>query len=407
MKPSPALVLFILIVLLATILVALATSKLGQTFAPEGRHRVAGGGPSEAHPRETPHGHHEGRHRVAGGGPSEAHPRDAPHDHHEVGLAIHKYARSLSPGHIIGPHPLDRDGYEPLARASHGGAAKKPAAQKKRWDKYTTWEALQADEGATAAYFEQRAAVLSNPNLDWGPVLADMAPKLKENREYIGIANLAADGRTLRIIASEASPLIAGETGSETSFAGVPGELVMKYASRPGLFLFHTHPADPRGSPLPSSHDLSTAIYFGATSRFAACAVISRYGVFVHGLDWSSYKAINAAKDWKLALLNYSHDIVAAHEAVRSWSAYSLAEYLNFYPRHRLLMIVYPSPEMVGDSLRFSYLWNLEMPIDYDLITEHINDIVAHREDLKTERRRGQTNAAFSPELTHTALGFD
>jgi hypothetical protein len=70
-------------------------------------------------------------------------------------------------------------------------------------------------------------------------------------------------------------------------------------------------------------------------------------------------------------------------------------------------MIVYPSPEMVGDSLRFSYLWNLEMPIDYDLITEHINDIVAHREDLKTERRRGQNNAAFSPELTHIALGFD
>jgi hypothetical protein len=266
----------------------------------------------------------------------------------------------------------------PARRHRRGGAPAATAAPRKPWDEYETWEELQDDEGAYAAYLAQRAAVLNNPDLDWGPVLADIMPKLKEDREHIGIASLGPDGRTLRLVASEASPVKAGEMGSKTAFAGVPGALVAKYASRPGLFLFHTHPSDPRGSPLPSSHDLSTAIYFGATTRFAACAVISRYGVLVHGLDWSAYKAINGAKDWKLAALNLSHDVVAAHEAIRSWSEYTIADYLDFYPRHQLLMFVFPTPEMVGDLRRFTYICPLEMAIDHDLILEHAKDIKDH-----------------------------
>ena len=354
--------LFILILLLALVLVATsAGARLSRAQA--SRARAVAGGRDDGPP-----------------------PRDTPHHLHGVGLALHDYARALTPEHIVGTHPLDRDGYEPLAQASLGGGQR--AKPRKRWDEYETWEELQADEAATAAYFKQRAAVLENPDIDWGPVLAAMGPKLEENREHIGIASLAADGRTLRLVASEASPLKAGEMESDLEFAGVPSELVAKYAARPGLFLFHTHPADPRGSPLPSSHDLSTAIYFSATSRFAACAVISRYGVLVHGLDWSGYKAVNAAKDWKLALLNLSHDVVAAHEAMRSWSDYSIANYLSFYPRHRLLMFVYPSPEMVGDSRRYSYLWDLETPIDHALITEHSKDIEEHTRDAGAKRRR-------------------
>jgi hypothetical protein len=397
MKPGLVFVLLlILVVLLALVLVTrgracAAAAVVGGAWARRGRRVDAATGGSRD-PRAAP-------------APPPLH---TPHHLHPVGLALHDYARTLGPGHVVGTHPLDRGRYEPLARASqsHGGAAKKAAKSNKPWDEYDTWEALQKDEGALAAYIEQRAAVLNNPDLDWGPVLADMGPKLKENREHIGIASLAADGRTLRLVASEASPLEAGEMESETAFAGVPGELVAKYASRPGLFLFHTHPADPRGSPLPSSHDLSTAIYFGATSRFAACAVISRYGVLVHGLDWSAYKAVNEAKDWKLAVLSLSHDVVAAHEAVRSWSAYTIADYLGFYPRHRLLMFVYPSPEMVGDSRRYSYLWNLESPIDHDLIAEHSKDIAEHRSKVK-KSSRARKAAAFSTEPAEIPLGFD
>ena len=53
-----------------------------------------------------------------------------------------------------------------------------------------------------------------------------MAPRQKENFEYIGIANLAAGERNLHFVASESSPLIAVEMKSETVFTGIPGELV-------------------------------------------------------------------------------------------------------------------------------------------------------------------------------------
>ena len=53
-----------------------------------------------------------------------------------------------------------------------------------------------------------------------------MASRLIENFEYIGMANLAADERTLQVVASEYSPLIAGEMKSETTFTGIPGQLV-------------------------------------------------------------------------------------------------------------------------------------------------------------------------------------
>jgi len=295
------------------------------------------------------------------------------HIPHIMGKALNTYARTLGTEHII---TLTQN-------RKYGGAAAVKIVPLKPWQQYESWNALQKDEGAKNEYLEQRLAVLNNPNLDWAPVLAEMQPKLLENREYIGIVNLDSDGKTLRIVASEPSPFEAGEETTETEFAGIPISLVEKYASRPGLFLFHTHPADLQCSPLPSSADLSAAIYFGATTRFAACAVISRYGVLVHGLDWDGYKSINDAKDWKLAVLNLCHDIVAAHEAIRSWTKYTIADYINFYPRHRLLLFVYPSNEMIGDARRYTYKANIELPIDYELLSTHIKDIVSHRTKVK------------------------
>jgi hypothetical protein len=314
------------------------------------------------------------------------HPQGA----HPLGHAIERYAHSLGPADAVGVHPLDRDRYAPLGEAAAHGGAKAQPAPKRPWTEYETWDELRKDIGAAAQYFEVRAAVLNNPDLDWGPVLRVIGPLLHKDREYIGLANLDADGKTLRLVAHEASPVAIGTLASETSFAAVPPELVEKYAARPALFIFHTHPADPRGSPLPSSHDLSAAAFFAAAARFAASAVISRYGVLVFGLDWGGYKAINEAKDRALALLNLSHDVVAAHEAVRSWSPHSLADYLAFYPRHRLIMFVFPSPEMVGDGQRYTYLWDLESPIDHEVIEEHRHDIAAHigPKELKTAAPR-------------------
>lgn len=357
--------------------------------------------------------------RERGSGILRAHADPLPHG---IGKALYDYARGLGPEHVVGTHPLENSTYEPLpaardyepARETYGGEAAASYTARggrgRKWDEYETWEDMRKNNAALAAYFKDRTKAITNPNLDWTAVLAEMNPKLHENREYIGVASLEPDGKTLRLVASEASPITTKDMQhSDTAFAGVPSDLVMKYASKPGLILFHTHPADIRGSPLPSSHDLSTAIYLGATSRFAACAVISRYGVLMHGIGWDAYKAINSASDWKLAVLNLSHDVVAAHESVRSWSMHTIAEYLAFYPRHRLFMYVFPSPEMVGDTQHYTWMWDLESPIDYEIISEHGADIARHRARAPTRGKDSKKASKLSAKnaIDISSIGFD
>jgi hypothetical protein len=250
------------------------------------------------------------------------------------------------------------------------------------WESYATWTALRRDPGAVAAYLAQRAAVINHPDLDWSAVLDQVRPLLAERREYIGVVRWGPGGpasHKLAVVELAASPRVAGPRGdSPTVFASIPGELVARVAETPGLFLFHTHPDDPRCSALPSSHDLSSAIFFGALGRFAASAVISTYGVLVYGLDWAGFRSVNAAVDGDLALLNLSHDVVAAHEATRSWSRHTLVDYFGFYARHRMFIFTFPTPALVADARGYSYEHSLESPADYKLLEDRRRDIRRH-----------------------------
>lgn len=262
---------------------------------------------------------------------------------------------------------------------------------KQHWQLYQSWDALKRDPGASAEYFRMRTAAVNNPDFEWGQVHEAIKPMLEDNREHIGIIGLKRDGRTLKIIASEASPDEVGIGVSATYFAGVPAELVAKYAERPALFFFHTHPADERASPLPSSPDLATAIYFGATARFAASVVISRYGILVYGISWSAYKSINKADDWKLALMNFTHDTIATNEAVRSWGFHTLPDYLQLYTRMRLTFYAHPTPAMVATSVQPAIMHSLESEIDHSLIDEYSADIARHIAGKKRPRRSRPT----------------
>jgi hypothetical protein len=273
--------------------------------------------------------------------------------------------------------------------------AKRSAAPepKQHWQLYQTWDALKKDPGASAEYFRARTAAINNPDFEWGGVLETLRPLLQENREHVGIIGVKRDGRTLRVVASEASPDEVGVGVAPPYFAGVPAELVSKYADRPALFFFHTHPADERASPLPSSPDLATAVYFGATARFAASVVISRYGVLVYGLSWSAYKSINGASDWKLALLNFTHDVIATNEAVRSWSFHTLPDYLQLYPRMRLTFYAHPSPPMVATGVQPAIMHSLESEVDHSLLDEYSAEIARHLAGKNRRRPRGRTAA--------------
>jgi len=271
---------------------------------------------------------------------------------------------------------------------------------KQHWQLYQTWDSLKRDPGASAEYFRMRTAAVNNPDFEWGQVHEAIKPMLEDNREHIGIIGLKRDGRTLKIIASEASPDEVGIGVTATYFAGVPAELVAKYAERPALFFFHTHPADERASPLPSSPDLATAIYFGATARFAASVVISRYGILVYGISWSAYKSINKADDWKLALMNFTHDTIATNESVRSWGFHTLPDYLQLYARMRLTFYAHPTPAMVATSVQPAIMHSLESEIDHSLIDEYSADIARHIAGKKRPRR-GRPAASSHVQWAH------
>lgn len=372
-----------------------------------------------------------GRRGVLGGGSAVRNLEDGGHAaHHLISRALYDYAKSLGDEHRMGVHPLDRERYEPLDAsgggdgessesgqggeggqsgeggqgsgqggqggeggqggqggeggqgsgpnaAATGGATRpaKPKAAERKWTDFETWEELRADKRAVAAYFRQRSEVINYPALDWSEVLHKIGPLLAKDYEYIGLVNLKPDGKTLYLAGFEASPVKAGSVDSDTTFAMVPEELILKYARRPALFIFHTHPADPRGSPFPSSQDLSVAIRLAAASRFVSNVVISRYGVFAYGLGWSGYRDILKAKDWQLAMLNLSHDVVAAYEAQRSWRPHSVRDILDFFPRHRLFVNVYPSPDFVGASFDELFVHDLESPINHETISDHAGEI--------------------------------
>jgi hypothetical protein len=160
-----------------------------------------------------------------------------------------------------------------------------------------------------------------------------------------------------------------------------------------GLFMFHTHPLDLRGSPLPSSYDLSAALYFGSISRFVASVIISRYGILMYGLSLSGYKFLTRSKDYNLAILNLSFDIIAAHESIRSWSKWKLSDYIDFYKRYKMFMYVFPSAEYIADNVKYDYEWNLTNPISHELIIDHYEDINNY---LKNNINYNKNNIQYS-----------
>jgi hypothetical protein len=298
---------------------------------------------------------------------------------HEIGDFIMDYSKRLvHKNKMVALHPLGATTYT-YKKKVKGGKKNKI----KKWTSFKTWDELKNNEYSLNEYMEQRSQFLNNPNLDWSDVLEIVLPKLNDNKEYIGIINL----RKNKLYVSRMEASTTTINANADIFASIPEELVAEICEIPGLFVFHTHPADTRGSPLPSSHDILTAINLGAVTRYAGSVVISRYGILVHGLDWSAYKAINRAKDWEAALLNYSFDVVTAHETIRSWSSHKLDDYLDFYSRYRMYMFVYPSYEMIGDKRKYDYLWDLETPIDNKLIDDLNKDIFIHASKYSISRK--------------------
>ena len=210
--------------------------------------------------------------------------------------------------------------------------------------------------------------------------MAVISPKLTEDVEYIGNIYLDEDYVTLRIGMLYKSPVSSRNVKSEVTYASVPAKLVEKVGEKPALFMFHTHPIDPKCCPLPSSPDLSTAIYYGVSGRFAGNVIFSQYGVLVYGPGNEVIRNINSQSnqhDWELCLLNYSHDVVVGHESMRSWSKYTAEEYISFYRRYRMFFYIYPTASFV--AWHDPIVANLKSPVDHETIKDHADNIKMHK----------------------------
>jgi len=292
--------------------------------------------------------------------------------HNPVEVAMNNYISRLSEKSSI-PYDLVKSRIPKLSKdvIRLGGANTKIITIKKngkKWNEYDTWIDLAKDKDALTQYIELKSQILSNPDLDWSLVLKEIGPKLNDRCEYVGLIDLSADGHTLKVSAYESSPIEISNESPEITLAGVPAELVDKYAEKPALFFFHTHPKDPLSSNFPSSVDLSVSISYSLLGRYAASCIISSYGVFLYGLDWDGYRMVHESDDPILAKYNLIHDVVSAHESIRSWRPYSIQDYIDFYPKYQMFMIVYPSSEMVGDNRHYQFSNLITAPIDYDLI---------------------------------------
>lgn len=256
------------------------------------------------------------------------------------------------------------------------------AEDRVQWEDKQTWEELESDPKAYDSYKKACRAALRRPGFDWSKVLEQVEPLLKEDREYVGLLNLSRKvPGLLEVVHLEPGPKASktAKKGDELVYAAIPANIVKRVTKRPALFLFHTHPASPSTWPLPSSLDLAASIYLGSMHRYAAEAVISRYGATVYGLSEQGLESISKANDPRLATINLKHDVVAAHEAIRSWKPYRLADYEQFYDRHQLYYLSVPSRQMLADSQR-AWQWKLDrQTVDHGLISQ----MASHSKDFR------------------------
>ena len=252
------------------------------------------------------------------------------------------------------------------------------------WTQYRTWGSLISHKNALAKYSQDVRDVLKNPNLDWRKVQAEIVPKLTEPVEYIGLINLEEDGKTLYISDIFKSHQQKNANDSSSVFASIPHALVEKTMNIPALFIFHTHPADVRACQMPSSHDISTAIYCGSANHYAANIVISRFGIILYGIHDNMKDIFYSDEDKdhaELVRLNYTLDVVMAHESIRSWKPHTLQDYVDFYDKYKLFLYIYPSSEFVASRKETEY--DLHYPLDYCVIESHYKYLKRFLDDNK------------------------
>lgn len=257
------------------------------------------------------------------------------------------------------------------------------------WTKCKTWDDIKNDKKLLSAYRKDRM-LINKPDFDWSEVLKEVNVKLLENKEYIGIINVKSDKRTLYLAGIEASP-VTNEDLKGTLAAGIiPHELAMKWINKPGLILFHTHPVNIGGHPMPSEHDIVTMIGIAALGMFMAEAVISEFGALLYTVPEKIMARFDHAENWSLAVTNFQLDVATAIQGMRSWQYHSFQDEVDFYNSHSIAFIVWPSSEFIAHSF-ITFMYDMEKECDLELI-EHLTDLCKHYRKNKQKAKKPKKN---------------
>lgn len=318
----------------------------------------------------------------------------------ELDNSLWLYARRLHLDPVKGgsaraPHSetgKSKSARAPLAKNAANGVAQKELYTKP-WVEFGTWTALKKNPPAWAQYLADRDAfrtAAAASALDWSAVMAVVTPLLAEDREYIGLINVTRGDSPLpgtpaipHVTLVEASTTRAGEHSEggvkgPRHYASVPPELVEKVCSTPALYLFHTHPADPRVSPYPSPADVATSIKMAYTDRYAANLVISRYGVVLYTAAPETYGMIRGARLPDLAAANLCFDAAAALSGTRCWRPWAFDELARVHELYGLAVgVVRASPDFEAERTR-RRLPRLTAPSCFNLLDQLRGDIARY-----------------------------
>ncbi len=220
------------------------------------------------------------------------------------------------------------------------------------WYNFNSWNDLGNNSIEWQNYVNDRYNARKEFLFNWDKVFDKVMPLVNnDNFEHIGVIRAEPDKKTLYVHSMERSSIL-GSTG--TYAAGVPYELVKKYASIPSYFIFHTHPT-PNCDPLPSDADIYTCLLQCYNHEFVGNVVIGKYGAIIYFLNFDRYDQLITGG--LLKYLTYSYDVISAWNALTNSSGpFNPKDRINFLEKWGFEMIIIPSSKYISDSYNKVFL---------------------------------------------------
>lgn len=225
-----------------------------------------------------------------------------------------------------------------------------------KWYKYKNWNTLICNQKYYSIYISDILYSKSNFLFNWHKVFNVTLPLMKkESNECIGVLRCENDGKTLFVYKHESSNDHLYINKSYSS--GISNDLIEKYTSIPGYFLFHTHPRSINSHSWPSDEDIFLSLIHCYENKYVGHVVISENGAIVYFIDKIKIKKIRKNL---LKFYYYCYDFIMAWNAFNN-SAGPINENdtVNFAKYWNFNILVIPSPLYISKTFNKYIEYNI------------------------------------------------